>query len=226
MNGAHDLGGMHGLGPILREADEPAFHGEWERRVFALTLAMGFGGLWNIDMARYARERQHPRDYLGNSYYENWLQGLTTLLIETGVVTPEELKGEAAPAPPIRAPRVIRADEVMAALARGGPCDVDLPLEPRFAVGEAVRVKVFNPRGHTRAPRYLRGRQGTVARDHGVFIFPDANAKGEGPAPQHLYNVGFSAEELWGESEASAAIHVDLFEPYLEPAARSGGGAR
>ncbi|HIN89237.1 MAG TPA: nitrile hydratase subunit beta, partial [Porticoccaceae bacterium] len=82
MNGGHDLGGKQGLGPIDPEPEtwEPVFHEEWERRVFALTLATGMLGHWNIDQSRHARERQHPADYLHHSYYENWLVGVEKLL--------------------------------------------------------------------------------------------------------------------------------------------------
>src|SRR5580693_4603338 len=99
MNGGHDLGGMHGLGPILAESEsqEPVFHADWEKRVFGLALALGPLGQWNIDMSRFARERQHPADYLLHSYYENWLVGLEKLLVEKGLVTAEELgSGKAA----------------------------------------------------------------------------------------------------------------------------------
>ncbi len=91
MNGGQDLGGMHGLGPIDIEADEPVFHAEWERRVFALTLAMGARGEWNIDMSRHAREDRDPVDYLSSSYYEIWLKGLEALLSERGLLNPQEL---------------------------------------------------------------------------------------------------------------------------------------
>ena len=93
MNGPHDLGGQHGLGPINPESeiDEPIFHADWERRAFALTMACGMLGEWNIDEGRYARERQHPVTYLSNTYYENWLAGLETLLIEKNILTPKEL---------------------------------------------------------------------------------------------------------------------------------------
>jgi len=96
MNGAHDLGGMDGFGPIAPERNEPVFHDEWERRAFALTLAMGYYGLWNIDMSRYARERMDPAAYLRSSYYEHWLHGLETLLVEQGLITREELDAREA----------------------------------------------------------------------------------------------------------------------------------
>jgi nitrile hydratase len=94
MNGAHDLGGMHGLGPSNPEpeAGEPVFHEDWEKRVFGLNLAAAFLGRWNIDKSRHARERQHAVDYLRHSYYENWLAGLEKLLVEAELVSPEELK--------------------------------------------------------------------------------------------------------------------------------------
>ena len=99
MNGAHDMGGMDGFGPIDPDPNEPVFHGDWERRVFAMTVAMGFYGAWNIDMSRHARERMDPAEYLRASYYEKWLYGLETLLVEKGLITAEELatrKAEAA----------------------------------------------------------------------------------------------------------------------------------
>ncbi len=91
MNGAHDMGGMDGFGPVEPEADEPVFHAEWERRAFALTVAMGFYRLWNIDTSRYARENREPLGYLEDSYYERWLHGLETLLEDNGLVTREEI---------------------------------------------------------------------------------------------------------------------------------------
>ncbi len=96
MNGAHDLGGMHGFGPIDPEPDEPVFHAQWERRAFALTLAMGAYGAWNIDMSRHARERMEPGAYLATSYYEHWLHGLELLLIEKGLLTRQEIDARMA----------------------------------------------------------------------------------------------------------------------------------
>lgn len=96
MNGVHDMGGMHGMGPIAREENEPVFHTEWERRAFALTLAMGFWGRWNIDMSRYAREQMPPAEYLATSYYEHWLWGLEKLLVEQGFLTRAEIEARVA----------------------------------------------------------------------------------------------------------------------------------
>ena len=222
MNGAHDMGGMHGFGPIdpEPEAEEPVFHAAWERRVFALTLAAGALGKWTLDMSRYARERQHPADYLRHSYYENWLAGLTTLLVESRLASRSELasgKPEGAPEAAVLA-RVLYADKVEPAMARGSPVTLDVAMEPKFRVGDPVRVRNAHPAGHTRAPRYARGRLGTVEIDHGVHIFADASARGHSEG-HHLYSVRFTARELWGEAAPEKdTVRVDLWEPHLEPA--------
>lgn len=218
MNGGHDLGGMHGLGPVdpVSEPEETPFHDDWERRVFGLTLAAGLLGRWNIDAARHARERQHPADYLSNIYYRNWMVGLEKLLVESGVLTVEELAGGVARSRPGGA---VSAEGAAGALERGGPADMPLPAPPCFAVGDRVRVRNDHPAGHTRAPRYVRGRTGRVVLVHGGYVFPDENAAGRRVAAA-LYNVRFEAAELWGRAaDRRSAVHVDLFQPYLEPAA-------
>jgi len=222
MNGAHDLGGMDGFGPIAPEpeSEEPYFHAPWERRAFAVTLAMGALGQWSIDAARYARERQHPVEYLNNSYYENWIAGLETLLIEKGIVTEDELAtGQAnARADDDLVARKLTPEKVAPTLAKGSPTTLDGDVPRRFAVGDEVRVRLTNPTGHTRAPRYARGRRGRVAMHHGVHVFADKSAKGikEG---QHLYSVRFDAADLWGaEAAKQGAVYIDLWDPHLEPA--------
>jgi nitrile hydratase len=113
---------------------------------------------------------------------------------------------------------VLRADQVEAALSRGHSTRVAVEITARFEPGDAVRAKNINPRGHTRLPRYARGRIGVVARDHGVFVFPDSSAAGQGEQPQHLYSVRFAAHELWGEeARTGESVLIDLFEDYLEP---------
>ncbi len=92
MNGVHDMGGIHGMGPIVLEEDEPVFHAEWERRIFALTRAMAVWGKWNIDMSRYARECIPPARYLASSYYERWVYSLETLLLEKEFMTKKEIE--------------------------------------------------------------------------------------------------------------------------------------
>ena len=161
MNNGHDLGGKPGLGPIgpQAEAQEPVFHAEWEKRVFALTLAAGALGRWNIDKSRHARERQHPDAYLRQSYYENWLVGLETLLLETGLLSAAELATGRAAGPPAaaRCERVLAAAAVGPTLARGGPVDMTIDAPPRFEIGARVRVVNQQPGGRT----------GTIHRHHG-----------------------------------------------------------
>ncbi|HEX2686166.1 MAG TPA: nitrile hydratase subunit beta [Kofleriaceae bacterium] len=225
MNGAHDMGGMHGFGPVVAEANEPAFHATWERRAFGLTLAMGAWRRWNLDMSRWAREQMPPAAYLATSYYEHWLFGLERLLVEHGFVSSEELarvrRGEPVPSsgPAQVQDGALRPEGVPRMLGNRRAARLDDPVQPKFGVGEAVRARNIHPTGHTRVPRYVRGRRGVVAIDHGVFIFPDTHAAGEGKKPQHVYSVRFAARELWGaDAPARDSVYVDLWDDYLESA--------
>src|SRR3954464_5996581 len=160
MNAPPRLGGMMGFGRIAYEPDEPWFHAEWERRAFGLTLAVAATGAWNLDMTRHARESLHPAEYLSSSYYEIWTKGLEKLLVRQGLVGEDELKAGQAPAPPAprrpgvharpgapRAPvgRVLKADEVAPALAKGGPTDRPAELPARFAAGDEVVTRIMHP---------------------------------------------------------------------------------
>ncbi len=219
MNGPHDFGGSHGFWPVAPEPDEPLFHADWERKAFALVLAMGGTGAWNIDMSRHARERIPPAEYLAASYYEIWLKGMERLLLEKGLVSDAELKSGRAAAPGTQLPRRPTRDTVPAILARGGPADRPASSAAQFAAGDRVRAKNLNPEGHTRLPRYVRGRVGRIERVHGTHVFPDTNAAGAGEDPRWLYSVSFAAREVWGsEARAEDEVLLDLWEPYLEPA--------
>ncbi len=218
MNGVHDMGGMHGMGPIAPERDEPVFHEPWEARVFAMTRAMGAFGKWNIDASRYQREQIPAADYLRMSYYEKWLWGLKELMVQKGLVSREELaSGRASSGSQPRGSPALTADKVPLLAARGSPASRESAATPRFKVGQHVRTRNINPPTHTRLPRYARAKQGTIDRIHGVFVFPDTNASFQGENPQHLYSVRFSARELWGE-EASGQdfVYIDLWDSYLE----------
>lgn len=220
MNGAQDLGGMMGFGPVVPEPSEPVFHAEWERRVFALAMAMGFTGTWNLDSSRFARESLPPAEYLSASYYAIWLAALERQVAAHGLATPEEIvRGVAAiPAKPVT--RVLTAAEVAPRFSAGFPSDRPAPAAARFAVGDAVLARNIHPAGHTRLPRYIRGRTGRVERIHGAFVFPDTQAHFRGETPQWLYTVGFCATELWGEAgRAGDRVTVAAFESYLAPAA-------
>jgi nitrile hydratase len=219
MNGAQDLGGMMGFGPVVPEANEPVFHAQWERRAFALTMAAGFTGQWNIDMSRSVRESLPPAQYLSSSYYEIWFEGLKRLLVDRALLSADELAA-ARPLGPARPQvRVLAADKVAEALARGGPSERAAPAPARFAQGDAVRTLEMNPVHHTRLPRYVRGKAGSIVALHGAHVFPDTNAHGLGEQPQWLYTVRFEARELWGADTTAASVFVNCWEPYLESVA-------
>jgi len=217
MNGVHDMGGMHGFGTVLPEPDEPVFHAEWERRVFALTLAMGATGEWTLDASRFAREDRRPEDYLDKSYYAIWLAGLLRLLAERGIVSEAELSAGRALEP--RTPqKILEAADVTALLGRGDPTNRSPSEQALFVVGDRVRVRNINPPTHTRLPRYVRGHVGTVRQTHGAHVFPDTNAHERGEDPRWLYTVSFDGRELWGpETDPRLTVSIDAFEPYLEP---------
>jgi nitrile hydratase len=225
MNGVHDMGGLHNFGPVQLEANEPLFHAPWERRALGLTLAMGATGQWNIDQSRSARESLPPATYLSSSYYRIWVLGMEQLMQRRGLVTEDELRTGHASVPARPLARVLRAEGVDAALARGTPTERPATTPARYAVGERVRALNRHPAGHTRLPRYVRGHVGTVVLLHGAHVFADrhaASAPGQpfDEAPQWLYTVAFDGQDLWGEdAEPGTSVSVDAWESYLEPAA-------
>jgi nitrile hydratase beta subunit len=214
MNGIHDMGGMHGFGPVEPEPNEPVFHEPWEGRLFALRGQLGRFG--NIDHRRSLIEQIPPARYLNASYYERWLdstlryceaKGLLSAresaAIDRGEVERETGHRRVGPAP---SPAV------------GGYARV-IDSAPKFALGDIVRARNIHPQGHTRLPRYARGKNGNVIADHGGFVFPDTNALMQGECPARLYTVRFTARELWGASAPAAdTVSLDLWEPYLERA--------
>lgn len=226
MNSIHDLGGMHGFGRIDPEANEPVFHHPWEARTFALNFASAASGYRNVDEFRHARERMNPIAYLRDSYYEHILSAMETLLVEKGLISATQLEdrqaeiragGEASISagshqryPAVEAGALLQ--RVRAGASARRPDDVSAG----FRVGDAVRVRERHPVGHTRAPRFVRGKAGTVALDHGVFVFPDTNAHGGGPNPQHVYNVVFESRDVWGPTAGDRIkLRVDLWENHL-----------
>lgn len=211
MDGVHDLGGMHGYGPVIPEPDEPIFHADWERRALAITLALGSLGQWNIDQSRHARESLPPAQYLTSSYYKIWYLGLERLIEGVNLLENTDLDA-------------IAADELLAKVSAHVPYDRPTDRRPTFAVGDQVRARTIHPRGHTRLPRYARGHLGTIAAVRGAHVFPDRNAVALGEASNHdpewLYTVSFAATELFGEdADPRHSVSIDAWEPYLEAAA-------
>jgi nitrile hydratase len=216
MNGVHDMGGMHGFGPVEPESNEPVFHADWEGRAFALNRAMGFTGVWNIDFSRASREKLPPHVYLASSYYQRWTLGLQSLLLERGLVEPEELAAGRALSPGKKLPRKLTTAEIDKALARGS-FERRAAAPAKFKAGDRVRARNINPPTHTRLPRYARGRVGVVERVRGCHVYPDSVVRGEGENPQWLYTVVFDGRELWGpEADPSTKVSIEAFEPYLE----------
>jgi len=215
MNGPHDMGGFTGFGPVRPEADEPVWHDDWEPRAFALVLAMGMTGSWNIDQARHARERLAAMQYWRSSYYEMRHDGLVLQLIELGLMTAKEEEQGRMAVPPKPVKRVAKAGMIPSILDAGGPAARPSNRPQAFTLGETIRTRSAHPHGHTRLPRYARGKTGEIVAVHGTHVFPDSNAHAKGEDPQWLYTVRFSARELWGK-DTRDAVCIDLWEPYLE----------
>jgi nitrile hydratase len=219
MNGVHDMGGMHGMGPIQPEQNEPVFHEWWEGRVFALNRLVGAWGKWNTDAGRHQRELIPAPEYLRISYFEKFLVGMIELLVKSGLVTRDEIDSGKPARGSTKASPPLTAETVPLFVSNGMPASRNAPAAPKFRVGQAVRACNINPAGHTRLPRYARGRIGTIERDHGVFVFPDTNAHFLGEKPQHVYSVRFAARELWGQhASPQDAVYVNLWDDHLDPA--------
>ena len=163
MNGGQDLGGMQGFGPVIEsleaEANDPLYHGDWEKRVMAMVVALGACGKWNIDLSRHARESLSPGEYLTSSYYNIWLKGVTKLLLERDMVTKEELQDGTMHTPPQPVRGCLSADKVWDTLhSLGGAANRAVIREAQFSPGDSVRTINIHPVGHTRLPRYARAK--------------------------------------------------------------------
>jgi nitrile hydratase len=219
MNGVHDMGGMHGMGPIVEGKNEPVFHQEWEGRIFAMNRATGAWRKWNLDASRHSKEVIPPAEYLRMSYYERWVAGLVELIVQSGLTTRAEIESGAPASGSAKAIPALTADKAVALVEKGVPASRNVQVAPRFQIGQRVRARNINPTGHTRLPRYARGKFGMVDRDHGVFVFPDTNAHFLGEKPQRLYSVRFAARELWGEQAPQKdSVYLDMWDDYLDPA--------
>jgi nitrile hydratase subunit beta len=206
MDGIHDLGGMQGFGHVAHSPAEPVFHEPWQPAARALLMAVAGAADVSGGEFRHAIERMDPGHYLTSDYYEHWLTAAATLAVEHGYVTRAELEARAGGRYPLSGP--VRAPQI----ADPGP-GVD---EPRFGVGERVRVREWHSPGHTRCPRYVRGRTGTVVRLDGIHSVPDVEAHGTARRNEPTYSVRFDAAELWRDGQHGVSVHVDLWDSYLE----------
>jgi len=219
MNGIHDMGGMQDMGPVVAERNEPVFHEPWEGRLFAIRRAMAAWGKWNIDVTRHAVELVPPEEYLRLSYYARQFVAFLPMIVNSGLVSQSEIDSGTPAAGQPKATPALTSEKAAALIAKGVPASRDVKVTPRFKVGQRVRARNLNPVGHTRLPRYARGKTGTIEMDHGVFVLPDTNAHFKGENPQHLYSVRFAARELWGEqASAKDSVNLDMWDDYLEPA--------
>ncbi len=207
MDGIHDLGGMEGFGLVEIEDDEPVFHEPWEAQAFALNIvSIALLAAYNVDEYRHAIERMDPRHYLSATYYERVLTGVATLLVEKGIVNHEDLEVRAGGSFPLARAVVANAPSLGGDDAR-----------PRYAVGDTVVVRNIRPHGHTRVPRYCRGKRGEILHVAPSFTFPDDSAHGGPIRREPTYHVEFSARDLWGEdADRLDTVVVDLWETYLE----------
>lgn len=218
MDGIHDLGGMQGFGRTMTPRPGPPFAEPWEGKAFALGLLAIRAAGANLHAFRHAIERVPPGEYL-SGYYARWLRGAQNLLEDSGIVSGEEvtaraarLRGQDVAEPPRPEPR--KPD-----MPSGGPGNLrSVDAQPAFAAGQRVRVRDVRPTGHTRMPRYVRGRTGTIAAIRPAQVLPDSAAHFAGEDPRHVYAVEFSSRELWGPGSEAFTLTIDLFEPYLEPA--------
>ena len=220
MNGIHDMGGMHGLGPIEHDASEGAFHAPWEGRAWALLRATGpFARLPRRNF-RFELERIPAAEYLRLSYYERLIRTMLDRLVDGNFVTRAEIETGKPAAESPRATPLVTPTTVEEQLARRVSLrHDDVAVRPRYKAGQRVLVRNLNPIGHTRLPRYLRGKHGKIVRDHGAFNLQDTDADGYslGERPQHVYTVRFEGVDLWGpQGGVRDCVFADLWEDYIE----------
>jgi nitrile hydratase len=151
------------------------------------------------------------------TYYERWLQVNEQLAVKHGLVTPKEIETGVPDPGSAKAAPALTAAVAAQRLGRGIPSSHDPKVRPQFKISQRVRARNMNPAGHTRLPRYARGKLGIITLDHGVYLFPDTNAHFQGEQRQHVYSVRFTARELWGENASPKdSVHLDMWDDYLE----------
>lgn len=217
MDGIHDLGGRQGFGPIDVNEPERAFHHPWEARAWAIVRGCRLAD-WTIDWWRHVRELIDPVDYLARPYFDSWVQTHTAAMIDSGVLTVDEIRSGRSSTPPIPGATPQRPEEVRPDHARPTRFDRRINAAPRFAAGDAVVARSHGATGHCRLPRYAQGRPGRIHAHHGAHVFADAAARGEECA-EHIYSVAFAASDLWPEAGGRKdRVFLDLWESYLERA--------
>lgn len=226
MNGIHDMGGLHGFGPVEIDPDEPVFKTEWGSRVFCMTQVIDGLGVWNLDEHRHEIELMPPEDYLTHTYYGRWLFAMERILDRRNIVRREEVNQRVAEIaadkreftrvdPAARNWPLAENDKV-----RWGAWRKEESVTPVYTEGQWVRVRNIHPPGHTRVTSYTRGKVGEVFRVNAqAWVFPDTRAHYRGENLQAVYTVRFGAQTLWGEdhAEPNLYVYIDLSENHLEP---------
>lgn len=219
MDGAHDLGGMHGFGHVMVEGGRKVFREAWEARVFAMYKLCEPPRHSPGANDRPQRESMTPGDYLRSTYFERWMWCMQRQLETDGrlaIGAVEERLHQ------LGGGHAVIGDR---SLPFPSPADISATASPptpepgtRYSAGDRVRVRRMHRRGHTRCPRYIRGVAGTVERVHKPELLPDLAAYGLPTEPQGVYAVAFSSHDIWGPSDEPAwTVVVDLFDDYLEP---------
>lgn len=219
MNSTHDMGGMHGFGSVPHIGQDPhnhqPFDNQWESRVWGMVQGCTQAKWVNLDANRHSLEYMPPDLYLNYSYFERWLYGLTTRLLDSKLITLDEVKqgkssDNSIPRSDARGPETV--DPYQYAEFRQA-----VPATPKFESGDSVRSHNIHPSGHTRLPRYARDKCGHIVHHHGAHVLPDSNAHGMGENPTHLYTVAFTARALWGpQASAIDTVFVDIWECHLD----------
>ncbi|GGF93405.1 nitrile hydratase subunit beta [Paenibacillus abyssi] len=230
MNGIHDVGGMDGFGPLQREENEPVFHACWEGRLRSILMLLNKKSrIYYVDEVRHAIERIDPVYYMGASYYQLWLLSAETLLMDKGVLTEYEIRARMDELSPdvTFEPDLVRFRQVKPCVPSSvrkstverssGTESPDDPIQPKYPIGTVVKVKVMAPTGHTRVPRYIRGKEGIVEALHGNFAMPDLRVGTGINVYQPVYRVLFEARDIWGaDAFPEDKLYIELWEDYLE----------
>jgi nitrile hydratase len=212
MDGFHDLGGFQGFGKVPHTINslsyKTVFKEDWEHLAYSL-MFIGADPLkkFSVDEIRHAVERLDVRQHVGTQYYERYVIATATLLVETGVITQDELNQALGSHFKLANPPH----------SQGRPA---ITGRPPFEVGDRVVVRDEYVAGHIRMPAYVRGKEGVIRhRTTEKWPFPDAIGHGDlSAAHQPTYHVEFRVKDLWGDAADDGFVVVDLFESYLDKA--------
>ncbi|MEP3280321.1 MAG: nitrile hydratase subunit beta [Stappiaceae bacterium] len=217
MDGIHDLGGKEGFGKVDVNEPEEAFHAEWEARMLGIVRSMTRPDDWSLDWFRHCREMMDPSDYLTRPYYDQWMQTYSSMMVNSGVASVEEIATGRSKTAPDPAADPINAQDVAKSMNVVGTYDRPYEKAPAYAIGDRVRTARHGHKGHTRLPAYARDCIGTIHCYRGAHILPDTSSAKSEELAQPLYTVVFEAKELWGEDSPDGdRIYIDLWESYLE----------